>query len=175
MALPTATTHQDRLLTVNIHQEPVMPGDVSLTPLFLDPENGVWVMYGRFAPGTVLPTHYHTGTVHFFTTKGQWNYTEYPDDPQVAGSYLFEPGGSIHSFSVPADASEPAEGFFVVNGANVNFVDGAYQDITDAVSLEGMLQAMVKSGVMASMPRYIRPGAGAGFSVGSGDAQEAGA
>ncbi len=158
MALPTATTHQDRLLTVNINQEPVPPGDVSLTPLFLDPENGVWVMYGRFAPGTVLPTHYHTGTVHFFTTKGTWNYLEYPDDPQTAGSYLFEPGGSIHTLSVPADATEAAEGIFVVNGANINFLDGVYQDITDAVSIETQLLAAVKAGLMA-MPRYIRPGA----------------
>jgi len=163
MALPQATTHQDRLLTVNINEEPQMPGGVSLTPLFLDPENGVWVMYGRFAPGTVLPKHYHTGTVHFFTTKGEWNYVEYPDYPQTAGSYLFEPGGSIHTFSVPADASEPAEGFFVVNGANINFLDGEYQDVTDAVSLEKQLLEIVKAGVMP-MPRYIRPGKGGEFS-----------
>lgn len=159
MPLPQATTHQDRLLTVNINDEPMMPGDISLKPLMLDPENGVWVMYGRFAPGAVLPTHYHTGTVHFFTTKGQWNYVEYPDDPQVAGSYLFEPGGSIHTFSVPADATEPAEGFFVVHGANINFQDGEYVDITDAVSLEKILHEMVAAGMMP-MPRYIRPGAG---------------
>lgn len=169
MALPQATTHQDRLLTVNIHDQPVPEGGVSLTPLFLDPENGIWVMFGRFAPGTVLPTHYHTGTVHFFTTRGTWNYLEYPDDPQTAGSYLFEPGGSIHTLSVPADATEPAEGFFVVNGANINFVDGVYQDITDAVSIETQLLAAVKAGMM-DMPRYIRPGASAvmGLAPGKG-------
>lgn len=171
MTLPAATTHQDRLLTVNIHDEPIMPGGVSLTPLFLDPENGVWVMYGRFAPGTVLPTHYHTGTVHFFTTKGTWNYIEYPDDAQTAGSYLYEPGGSIHTFSVPADATEPAEGFFVVNGANLNFLDGVYQDITDAVSLEAMVKAIAASGAMP-MPRYIRPAAGAAYSISTPQAEE---
>ena len=163
MPHPQAVTHQQRLLTINIDDEPNLPGDVSLTPLFLDPENGVWVMYGRFAPGTVLPTHYHTGTVHFFTTRGQWNYVEYPDDPQTSGSYLYEPGGSIHTFSVPADATEPAEGFFVVNGANINFVAGEYQDVTDAVSLEKLLHDMVSAGAFP-MPRYIRPGAGGEFS-----------
>jgi hypothetical protein len=71
MALPDAITHQDRLLTTNINDAPPssIPG-VTIIPLFLDRENGVWVIYGKFAPGTTLPTHYHTGTVHFFTTKG---------------------------------------------------------------------------------------------------------
>lgn len=157
--LPQATTHQDRLLTVNIHDlEGLAAEGVTLTPLFLDRENGTWVLYGKFAPGTVLPTHFHTGTVHFFTTKGRWNYAEYPDDPQIAGSYLYEPGGSIHTFTVPADATEPAEGFMVVSGANVNFVDGQYHSLTDAGSLEEMFLAMAKAAGVAP-PRYIRPGA----------------
>lgn len=156
MPLPEATTHQDRLLTVNIHdaKAPDMNG-VSLKPLFLDRENGVWVLYGKFAPGTVLPTHFHSGAVHFFTTKGRWNYREYPDDPQTAGSYLYEPGGSVHTFSVPADATEDAEGFMVVNGANVNFVDGQYQNITDAGSLEEMFLAYEKA-TGVPIP-FIRP------------------
>ena len=45
-----------------------------------------------------------------------------------------------------------------MNGANINFLDGVYQDITDAVSIETQLLAAVKAGLMA-MPRYIRPGA----------------
>ena len=158
MTLPAVTTHQERLLTVNINDQPApsMNG-VSLTPLFLDRENGVWVMYGRFAPGTVLPTHFHTGVVHFYTTKGRWNYAEYPDDPQVEGSYLYEPAGSIHTFTVPADATEDAEGFMVVSGANVNFLDGVFQDVTDAGSLEALFKGLSQSG-MAPPPRYIRPG-----------------
>lgn len=157
MPLPETTTHQDRLLTVNIHDRdaPSMNG-VSLTPLFLDRENGVWVLYGKFAPGTVLPTHFHTGTVHFFTTKGRWNYKEYPEDPQTAGSYLYEPSGSIHTFSVPQDATEDAEGFMVVNGANVNFLDGEYENITDAGSLEEMFAAFAQAS--GAELNFIRPG-----------------
>lgn len=160
MTLPSVTTHQERLLTVNINDVPATPGGVRLTPLFLDKENGVWVIYGRFAPGTVLPTHFHTGTVHFFTTKGRWNYAEYPADQQTAGSYLFEPAGSIHTFTVPADATEDAEGFMVVNGANVNFQDGVFQDITDAGSLERAFLDAAAGGLMPGM-NYIRPGASA--------------
>lgn len=157
MALPDAITKQDRLLTLNIHDAtaPSMDG-ISLTPLFLDREHGVWVVYGKFAPGTTLPTHYHTGTVHFFTTKGRWNYVEHPEDPQTAGSYLYEPGGSTHTFMVPADATEAAEGFMVVHGANVNFVDGAYHSITDAASLEALFFAFAQA-TGTPVPKFFRP------------------
>ncbi len=158
MALPDGTTKQDRLLTLNIHDTaaPSMDG-VTLTPLFLDREAGVWVIYGKFAPGATLPTHYHTGTVHFFTTKGRWNYVEHPEDPQVAGSYLYEPGGSTHTFSVPADATEAAEGFMVVHGANINFIDGQYHSITDAASLETLFAAFAQA-TGTILPKYLRPG-----------------
>ena len=158
MALPEGTTKQDRLLTLNIHDAagPSMDG-VTLTPLFLDREAGVWVIYGKFAPGTTLPTHYHTGTVHFFTTRGRWNYVEHPEDPQIAGSYLYEPGGSTHTFSVPADAAEAAEGFMVVHGANINFVDGQYHSITDAASLEALFAALAQA-TSTALPKYFRPG-----------------
>jgi len=165
MPLPQTTTQQDRLLTLNIHDHPAPSADgVTLTPLFLDRENGVWVLYGKFEPGTVLPSHFHTGTVHFFTTKGRWNYAEHQQDPQTAGSYLYEPGGLIHTLTVPADAPEAAEGFMVVNGANVNFIDGEYHSITDAGSLADMFQIMAKTmGVPA--PRYFAPGMATGPAV----------
>lgn len=166
MALPEVTTHQDRLLTVNIHEALGIPVGMgtTITPLFLDRENGVWVIYAKFDPGTVLPTHFHTGVVHFYTTKGQWNYAEYEGDPQVPGSYLYEPGGSVHTFTVPADATEPAEGFMVVFGANVNFVGEEYHSMLDAGAIEsGVLMAAQAQGL--PMPRYIRPKGGAEFSV----------
>ena len=165
MALPASAIVQDRLLTINVN-DVTMPSveGVSLIPLFLDRENGVWVLYGRFEPGTTLPTHYHTGTVHFFTTRGQWNYAEHAEDPQVSGSYLYEPGGSMHTFAVPADAPEPAEGFMVVHGANVNFVDGQFTDITDAASLEDLFRGLGAMPGMGSI-RYFRPGGAAQVST----------
>lgn len=167
MPLPDTINHQDYLLTLNINdEEGVMhPTDgYTIQPLFLDPENGTWVLYAKFPPGTLLPQHFHTGTVHFFTTKGEWNYVEYPEDKQTAGSYLYEPGGSIHQFMVPEDAKEPAEGFMVVSGANINFTkEGEFVDISDAGSIE---QAIL--GVSAAMgktpPRYIKPKQAADFS-----------
>ena len=167
MALPEVINHQDRLLTININDEaPVTEPEIGyqIQPLFLDAENGTWVLYMSFPPGTKLPCHFHTGTVHFFTTKGMWHYVEYPEDKQIAGSYLYEPGGSIHQFYVPEDATESAEGFMVVSGANINFDDdGNYIDTLDAGAIEQTVLALCKLSGQA-VPRYIKPGSGAVYS-----------
>lgn len=163
MSLPAAVLTQDRLRTVNIHAQPSVREPVAgyqIHPLFLDQENGVWVLYAKFPPGTLLPRHFHTGTVHFFTTKGTWHYVEHPEDPQTAGSYLYEPAGSVHQFCVPEDAQEDAEGFMVVSGANINFDDRDQMvDTTDAGSLITAIQAVCAASGQA-VPRYITPAAG---------------
>lgn len=125
MALPTVINHQDKLLTLNTNDLPILksalgPG-VDVQPLFLDPQNGIWVLRAIFGPGVVLPNHFHTGTVHAFTLSGRWYYTQHPDQPQTAGSYLYEPGGSIHQFRTPKENTEPTVAVFVVYGANINF------------------------------------------------------
>lgn len=162
--LPDIINHQHHLLTVNRHHEAMvvdtLPG-VSVAPLFLDAENGLWVLYAKFTAGTVLPKHFHTGTVHFYTTAGAWCYLEYPDDVQTEGSYLYEPGGSIHTFSSP----EGAEGFMVVNGANVNFDDdGNFVNVMDAGWIEAMMVAACAA-QQRPVPKYIRPSGPAGFSA----------
>ena len=167
MGFDAVINHQDFLLTINRNKEnivkDVLPG-VHLNPLFLDTENGIWVLYGVFEPGVRLPRHFHTGTVHFYTTSGQWNYVEYPDQEQTAGSYLYEPGGSIHAFMVADDASEPAEGFMVVQGANINIdEDGNYLSTQDAGWIENAIIDACKS-QDRPIPRYIKPAGGAQYS-----------
>ncbi|MGL5666726.1 MAG: cupin domain-containing protein, partial [Shewanella sp.] len=70
MALPEVINHQDFLLTLNTNEEQIikdaLPG-VDVYPLFLDPENGIWVIRAKFKPGITLPKHFHTGVVHFYT------------------------------------------------------------------------------------------------------------
>jgi 2,4'-dihydroxyacetophenone dioxygenase len=89
MSIAESIKHQDRLLTINTHRDGeiknALPG-VHVSPCFLDPDNGVWVLFARFDAGTILPRHFHTGVVHFYTTAGSWNYVEYPEDVQTAGS-----------------------------------------------------------------------------------------
>ena len=170
MPLPSPINHQDRLFTLNIHEEPGIdfgeycPG-MMLWPLYLDAENGVWVLYAKYGAGTRMPQHFHTGPVHFFTTRGRWNYAEYPDQPQTEGSYLYEPPGSVHSLSIPEDR-EGTEGFMVVSGVNINFDEaGNYIDTSHAGSMEEMILQVAKAQGIA-MPRYIRPSGKAAFTTG---------
>ncbi len=150
MALPSVIHHQDKLLTLNTNDLPILkdalvPG-VNVQPLFLDPQNGIWVMRVIYAPGVTLPNHFHTGTVHAFTMSGKWFYTQYPDQPQTAGCYLYEPGGSIHQFRTPADNTEPTDTFFVVTGANVNFDENDnYHSMMDAGMIVQMVEALAKA------------------------------
>ncbi len=156
-------TQQDYLLTINRHETGVvknaLPG-VDVTPCYLDVENGVWVIYAKFQPGTILPKHFHTGVVHFYTTAGSWYYVEHPDDVQTEGSYLFEPGGSIHTLK----SDEGAEGFISVYGSNINFHDDdTFMNIMDAGWIEQMLIEVAKE-TGQKVPRFIKPKAGADFS-----------
>ena len=87
MTLPDVINHQDFLLTLDTSTLPVvkdaLPG-VDIYPLFLDAENGLWVLRAQFHPGVTLPMHFHTGTVHFYTLSGCWYYLEYPDQKPTA-------------------------------------------------------------------------------------------
>ena len=167
MTLPETIKHQDALLTLDTSQLPCVKGalpGVDIHPLFLDPENGLWVIRASFAPGVTLPMHFHTGTVHFYTLSGCWHYLEYPEDKQTAGCYLYEPGGSIHTFHTPEENEGPTEGIMVVAGANVNFdADGNYVNIMDAGWIEQAVLAAAEAQGMSPL-RYIKPKRGAGFS-----------
>ncbi|MCU0267953.1 MAG: 2,4'-dihydroxyacetophenone dioxygenase family protein [Acidimicrobiales bacterium] len=108
-------------------------GDGSLLQLLhVDIEQGLWVIRTKFQPGYRVQTHKHTGTVYAFTLSGRWKYEEYPD-VNTAGSYLFEPAGSIHTLTVPADNTEVTDVFFAINGANLNLdADGNVELVIDA-------------------------------------------
>ena len=65
------------------------------------------------------PTHKHTGEVFAFTIAGSWKYLEYPEVNR-AGSYLYEPAGSVHTLHVPEDNEELTDVWFAIYGANLN-------------------------------------------------------
>ncbi|AUH35245.1 2,4'-dihydroxyacetophenone dioxygenase family protein [Paracoccus tegillarcae] len=157
MTFDTTTLTQERLLTINHKTDgevkDALPG-VHVTPLYLDREKGIWVIYARFEPGTRLPRHYHSGVVHFYTTKGSWNYLEHAEDVQTAGSYLFEPAGSHHTFV----SEEGSEGFMVIEGANVNLNDdGSMMFIMDAGWIEDTINRIAGE-TGQKVPPYVRPG-----------------
>jgi 2,4'-dihydroxyacetophenone dioxygenase len=82
-------------------------------------ENGLWVVRTRFAPGVTIATHRHTGEVFAVTFSGSWRYLEYPQ-VNTAGSYLYEPAGSVHTLHVPASNTEVTDVWFAIRGANLN-------------------------------------------------------
>lgn len=168
MSTPETITHQDKLLNIDTNVSKFIEGllhpNIKAHPLFLDPYNGVWVFRVKFGPGVTLPMHFHTGTVHLYTMSGCWYYSEYPDQKQTAGCYLFEPGGSVHQFNTPADNTEDTDTFMVVTGANVNFgPDGGYMGIMDAGWLKAVADQAIKaqglnkmSYISGSIPTYTK-------------------
>jgi 2,4'-dihydroxyacetophenone dioxygenase len=95
-------------------------------------ELGLWVIRSKFEPGTTVPTHKHTGEVYAFTRAGSWKYLEYPE-VNVAGSYLYEPAGSVHTLTVPDDNTELTDVWFAIYGANLNLdANGNVEMVIDA-------------------------------------------
>lgn len=93
---------------------------------------GLWVIENKFQPGYSVQTHKHTGPVYAFTMSGSWRYRE-SDFVNRAGSYLYEPAGSVHTLEVPEDNTEPTHVFFAVWGANLNLdADGNVESVYDA-------------------------------------------
>ena len=70
-----------------------------------------------------------------FTQSGRWHYLESPE-VNTAGSYLFEPAGSVHTLTVPADNTDLTDVWFAVYGANLNLdADGNVESVTDAETI----------------------------------------
>jgi len=102
--------------------------------------------------------------VHLFTMSGNWNYSLYPHQPQTAGCYLYEPGGSIHQFTTPASNTETTDMFMVIYGANINFdADGNFVNIGDSGFIEMMLNKVASERGMSPL-KYIRS-LGAAYTV----------
>ena len=100
--------------------------------LQIDVEAGLWVIRTKFEPGVTVPTHKHTGEVFAFTLAGSWKYLEYPE-VNTAGSYLYEPAGSIHTLTVPEENHDLTDVWFAIYGANLNLdADGNVETVIDA-------------------------------------------
>lgn len=121
-------------------------GDGSLLKLVqIKRSEGLWVIKNRFAPGTVVQRHKHTGQVFAFTLSGAWKYAEYPEI-NTAGSFLFEPAGSIHTLVVPETNTEPTDVWFAIWGANLNLgPNDEVESVYDAELIYAAYTAMVEA------------------------------
>lgn len=116
----------------------VLPG-VHVTPYLLDRERGVWVLYVRLEPKTILPRRVHTAPTHFYTTAGSWVADNQPDELHYAGSYIYAEAGSVHSLQT----DRGAEGFMVGEGALINVdVGGAPTSMIDAGWIEDQVRGI---------------------------------
>jgi quercetin dioxygenase-like cupin family protein len=113
--------------------------------LHADVEVGLWVIRVRFQPGVTVQRHKHTGEVFAFTIQGSWKYFEYPQ-VNTAGSYLYEPAGSIHTLHVPASNQEVTDVWFAIRGANLNLSeDGNIESVLDAGAVLELYNSLCKA------------------------------
>ena len=105
---------------------------VTFQLLQADIEAGLWVVRVRFEPGASLQKHKHTGEVFGFTITGNWKYREYAE-VNHAGSYLYEPAGSVHTLDVANDNKGITDVWFAIRGANLNLDEqGNVESVLDA-------------------------------------------
>lgn len=137
-ARPIVPTHSDqKTLHVGMSDLPwAEAGDGSaLQLLHVDLNQGIWISNTRLPPGHKVIKHFHTGQVYAVTHQGRWFYEETPEAVNSAGSYLFEPAGSVHTLCTPADQQGDTIAWFAVYGANINLDDnGAIVSTVDARS-----------------------------------------
>ncbi len=92
---------------------------------------GLWIVENIFTAGFEVQTHRHTGPVFGYTTSGAWKYKEY-DYVNRAGSFLYEPAGSVHTLQCLEDDTRV---WFHMYGANLNLrADGSVESVTDGAS-----------------------------------------
>jgi quercetin dioxygenase-like cupin family protein len=89
---------------------------------------GLWIVENIFQGGFAVQTHRHTGPVWGYTTAGAWKYKE-SDYVNRAGSFLYEPAGSVHTLTCIEDDTRV---WFHMYGANLNLDDdGKVDSVTD--------------------------------------------
>jgi 2,4'-dihydroxyacetophenone dioxygenase len=114
---------------------------VTFQLLQVDLEAGFFVVRVRGEPGKTIQRHKHTGEVFAFTSAGSWKYLEYPE-VNTAGSYLYEPAGSVHTLHFPKTNIEVTDVAFVLHGANLNLDgEGNVESVLDAAAALAVYRA----------------------------------
>jgi quercetin dioxygenase-like cupin family protein len=123
-------------------------GDGSkLKVLQVKPREGLWIVENVFQAGYEVPTHKHTGPVYAYTTSGAWKYREY-EYVNRAGSFLYEPAGSIHTLVAVEDDTRV---WFQMYGSNLNLdANGNVESVFDG---PGTLEAYYALCEAAGLPR----------------------
>ena len=103
-------------------------GGSLLKVIQVDVGEGLWIVENIFQKSYAVQTHRHTGPVWGYTTSGAWKYKEY-DYVNRAGSFLYEPAGSVHTLQCIEDGTDV---WFHMYGANLNLdADGNVESVFD--------------------------------------------
>ncbi|HET6953095.1 MAG TPA: 2,4'-dihydroxyacetophenone dioxygenase family protein [Acidimicrobiales bacterium] len=110
-------------------------GGNKLKVIKVDVTQELWIVENIFQAGYAVPTHRHTGLVYAYTVRGAWRYREY-DYVNRAGSFLYEPPGSVHTLECIEDDTQV---WFQMHGVNLNLdADGDIESVFDGT---GTLEA----------------------------------
>jgi quercetin dioxygenase-like cupin family protein len=110
-------------------------GGSKMKVLQVKEREGLWIVQNIFQAGYEVQKHKHTGPVWGYTVSGAWKYKEY-DYVNRAGSFLYEPAGSVHTLQCIEDDTLV---WFHMYGANLNLdADGNVESVIDGA---GSLQA----------------------------------
>ena len=102
---------------------------------------GLWIIENIFQAGYEVETHKHTGPVFGYTTSGAWKYKEY-DYVNRAGSFLYEPAGSIHTLQCIEDDTRV---WFQMYGSNLNLdAEGKVSSVVDGIGALDFYRARCK-------------------------------
>ncbi len=108
---------------------------------------GLWIVENIFQAGFDVQTHRHSGPVWGYTVSGAWKYKEY-DYVNRAGSFLYEPAGSIHTLQCIEDNTQV---WFHMYGVNMNLdAEGNVESVTDGA---GSLAAYYALCAAQGLPR----------------------
>ena len=122
-------------------------GGNKMKVLHVNEKHGLWIIENVFQAGFEVQTHRHTGEVWARTFSGGWKYKEY-DYVNRAGSFLYEPAGSVHTLTCIEDDTHV---WFHISGVNINLdANGEVESITDGA---GILQAYYMLCEAAGLPK----------------------
>jgi quercetin dioxygenase-like cupin family protein len=103
---------------------------------------GLWIVENIFQAGFEIQKHKHTGPVWGYTRSGAWRYKEY-DDVNRAGSFLYEPAGSVHTLQCIEDDTRV---WFHMYGVNLNLdADGNVESVSDGPNTLEVYLALIEA------------------------------
>jgi 2,4'-dihydroxyacetophenone dioxygenase len=122
-------------------------GGSKLKVIQVKEREGLWIVENIFQAGYEVQKHRHTGPVWGYTTSGAWKYKEY-DYVNRAGSFLYEPAGSVHTLQCIEDNTQV---WFHMYGVNLNLdADDNVESVADGAGALAFYLAMCEQ---MSLPR----------------------